>query len=97
MYDFKCTSCEHRFDRVVDRDDTTAECPECGDTADKVMSAPRIGRYNDPAVKSAALRKRSYEHSMREAAKEPERIAKKLGVEPKVQNRWNLRSTKSSK
>jgi len=53
--------------------------------------------YNDPAVKAAALKKRSYDHSMADAKKNAEKIASQLGGVAKPQAKWNIRSTKSEK
>lgn len=95
LYDFHCEHCDQRFEALVDSGETQAEC-QCGEMADRVMSAPHVGVLNDPAAREAALRRRSHEHSMREAKKNPEQLASKFGARAKVQQPWNLRSRKSS-
>lgn len=37
-YDFKCTNCQHIEDQWVDHNDKFATCPECGDTAQRIIS-----------------------------------------------------------
>lgn len=93
-YDFHCSSCDSRFDALVDSDATEETCPNCGAMASRTVSAVRVGAYNDPAAKSAALKKRSYEHSMKEAKKNADQIAAKMGGHAKAQAKWNLRSQK---
>jgi putative FmdB family regulatory protein len=41
IYEFRCPSCDSRFDALVDRGAETHTCPECGaDGAERVMSVP---------------------------------------------------------
>lgn len=38
-YDFKCIKCFHIEDQWVDSTDTYTTCPECGDTAQRIISS----------------------------------------------------------
>jgi len=40
-YDFKCTNCQHIEEQWVDSRDFFATCPECGDTAQRIISPVR--------------------------------------------------------
>jgi putative FmdB family regulatory protein len=41
MYEFRCGSCDARFELLVDAGTKTAACPECGDAgAERLLSAP---------------------------------------------------------
>lgn len=97
LHDFQCSSCETNFEALVPSEQTQTECVECGATAERVISAPHVGVMNDPTVRGEALRKRSHEHSVRQAKQNPERLASKVGGEPRVQNPWNVRTRKSPK
>lgn len=67
--DFWCFSCEEMFEALV-RDEEMPECRNCGsESVEKRISAPRIGLYNNPEARSAALKKRSEEHTKREQKK----------------------------
>ena len=79
----------------MDSGETSTAC-QCGAMAERVISAPYVGVMNDPTVQAEALRKRSREHSIREAKANPERLAGQYGGRAKVQQPWNLRSRKSS-
>ena len=37
-FDFKCTTCNHIEEQWVDSEDEFATCPECGDTARRIIS-----------------------------------------------------------
>lgn len=90
LRDFHCDACNVRFeDYVSSGDDRFAACPKCGVPCELVLSAPRVGVYNDPAAKNAALKKRSHDHSMREMKREPEKYGFKAGDK----RPWNLRSS----
>jgi putative FmdB family regulatory protein len=43
IYTFKCTdeSCGHQFDELTEYV-TTLQCPQCGASADKVITTPQI-------------------------------------------------------
>lgn len=43
MFDFVCSHCGQVTEKLVDDDYNCIECPECQSTANRVMSAPRIG------------------------------------------------------
>ena len=38
-YDFKCMKCDHIEEQWVDTNDLFATCPECGDSAQRVISS----------------------------------------------------------
>lgn len=92
VYDFYCPICEEKFDAIVDKNTVKEVCPDCGEDSEKVFSAPRVGKYNDPTVRREALIKRSHEHSVKEARKNAEQLAKKMGGKPKSQSPWNIRN-----
>lgn len=66
MYDFKCLRCGHEFEALVRPDDEWEECPECRDKAEKVIGMSNLGFMNQYEKRTEALKKRSYEHTMRE-------------------------------
>ncbi|NIR43152.1 MAG: zinc ribbon domain-containing protein [Gemmatimonadetes bacterium] len=39
-YDYRCESCGHQFEKFSQRisDESTAECPKCGGTAERLIS-----------------------------------------------------------
>ena len=51
LYEWRCRSCDTKFDEMTYSDVRTCECPECGGEADRLLSAghidPRLGI--DPA------------------------------------------------
>lgn len=92
LYDFLCSSCGNVFEALVLSHFQDSEtCSKCGGKASRLMPAPKVGTMHDPLVKAEALKKRSFEHSVKEARKDPEKLASKLKAKPKVQNPWNLR------
>ena len=43
LHDFKCSECNHTFEELVKSGVTQIPCPECEETANRVMlKAPRI-------------------------------------------------------
>lgn len=70
LYDFRCNSCETRFDEFARIDDTVIPCPECGQDARRLISTPRfdpkMGLDPDFATLSDKWAKRK-EASAREA------------------------------
>jgi predicted ATP-dependent serine protease len=94
VYDFYCELCDEKFDAIVDKNTVKHVCEACGNDASKVFSACRVGKYNTPEATSAALQKRSHEHSVKQARKNAEQLASKLGGVAKPQAKWNIRSTK---
>jgi putative FmdB family regulatory protein len=44
-YDFKCTECGHLEEQWVDTADNFATCPECGETAKRIIS-PVSTKFN---------------------------------------------------
>lgn len=95
-HDFVCPECGFKFDDLVPRGNTTTLCQECGETAAVTVSAPSLGFMNDPNRRAAALKKRSEEHSVKQARANPEALAAKLKAKPRVQNAWNVRTPKKA-
>jgi putative FmdB family regulatory protein len=61
LYEYQCTKCNHRFERIRKfSDPPLTTCPECSGTVEQMMSAPAVlfkgsGWYvTDYARKSAA-------------------------------------------
>ena len=40
-YDFRCTECNHTEEQWVDSKEQYATCPECGETAQRIISSIR--------------------------------------------------------
>ena len=38
LFEFKCGTCSHAFESLESRDTREVECPECGATADRMLS-----------------------------------------------------------
>jgi putative FmdB family regulatory protein len=91
MRDFDCEVCG-TFESLVNNDQVDEVCPTCGKSCKRILSAPYIGSMNDPVKRAETLKKRSKEHSLKEAKANPEKIASQLGGKPKVQNLWNVRN-----
>lgn len=73
--DFECGNCGAEWDDLVDKNDQTSECPECGTVAEKpVLSAPALATFSmmSPAQRAAHLKQRSEKHTNKEIAKEAE-------------------------
>ena len=50
-FDFKCDTCDHRFEKMVKRDTLPHYCPNCGATTiRKILSAP--GGFSFKGVKA---------------------------------------------
>jgi hypothetical protein len=64
--DFLCEPCNEVFEELLGPDDRFAPCPVCGQPAEMIISAPMIGKMNDPIVRNEALKKRSAAHTKRE-------------------------------
>lgn len=91
LREFHCDACNDRFESLMDSsDDRIAPCPRCGAPCEMAMSAPRLGVYNDPAARSAILKKRSHDDTMKQLKKEPE----KYGFQAADKRPWNIRSHK---
>lgn len=90
VFDFMCEPCNVIFDELVENDERFLPCPECTQPAERIISAPLIGKMNDPATRAATLRKRSHDHTMKNLSKEPE----KYGFQKDVHRRWNIRGRK---
>lgn len=39
IYEYRCDKCGHQFDRLVKMDTPNPECPECGSSVKKLLSA----------------------------------------------------------
>jgi putative FmdB family regulatory protein len=37
-YDYKCTECSHVEEQWMDNNDVLSTCPECGETAQRIIS-----------------------------------------------------------
>jgi hypothetical protein len=90
LRDFHCDACSSTFEELVSSKQTAVLCA-CGSEAVFVLSAPRIGVYNDPGKRSAILKQRSQEHTVKELKKEPERYGFAAGEK----RPWNLRASKA--
>jgi putative FmdB family regulatory protein len=44
LFDFRCPDCNSVFEDLVKPDIRSAQCPECGATAARMVSTPRIDR-----------------------------------------------------
>lgn len=42
LFEFRCTSCEHKFDDLVKSDVQQTPCPNCSGTGERLVSAPRL-------------------------------------------------------
>jgi len=42
LFDFRCTSCDEKFDALVKSEQRTHTCPACGGEAKRLISTPRI-------------------------------------------------------
>lgn len=42
LYEYVCSSCEHRFERIMKRGARAPRCPECGKSTRRQISAPAI-------------------------------------------------------
>ena len=97
MFEFECSQCGLIFEDLVQKDETIVPCKKCEAFSNRILSAPRVGLYNDPNRRAEELRDRATKHQQREAAKNPEMIAAKTGGKPKAQTPWNARSQKITK
>ncbi len=41
LYDFRCTECQHKFEKLV-KPDVLPPCPKCSNVTKRLISAPRI-------------------------------------------------------
>lgn len=92
MYDLECSVCEYSFEALVSPDEQIL-CPECSGPSRILLSAVRVGHYNDPAKRSAALKLRSKEHSIKNMKQNWD----KLGFESDKLSKWNVRDSKNRK
>ena len=53
LYDYRCEVCHHSFDKLAKMNDYVVECPNCGASANRTVSAPLtikltgIGNYKN--------------------------------------------------
>lgn len=65
--DFKCSDCNHEWEELY-REGEGVDCPMCGSSnTQALISTPGLGTYSmlDREGKAAHLKKRSYEHGMK--------------------------------
>lgn len=75
--DFECERCGCVWEDLVKRNDQVSDCPECNALSTKtVISCPNVNTFGmkSPAERSAAMKKRSEDHTKKELRKEPERF-----------------------
>lgn len=55
MYEWRCLSCETKFDHLAKQEVRKTECPECGAEAKRLISTPRfdLGGGKDPDFPTA--------------------------------------------
>lgn len=55
LYDWRCTKCNTKFEALAKMVELTCDCPECGSTANRLISTPRLDPGNglDPSMPSA--------------------------------------------
>ena len=44
MFDFRCKKCDAMFEDLVKPDVFQAQCPKCGQSANRIISCPRIDK-----------------------------------------------------
>lgn len=72
--DFECLKCAHQFIDMVTREEQDKQvCPECGNPARWIISAPKLATYSMMSQddKAKHLRKRSRDHTRKELKKDP--------------------------
>jgi putative FmdB family regulatory protein len=42
LYDFKCTSCDHRYEALVTSSTLVGKCPECDSDSTRLISCPHL-------------------------------------------------------
>ena len=99
MLDFTCPNCDCKFEDLVDSKERVAPCPECNTEAPQRVSAT-IATVGPPGSErfQEVMRKRSHDHSVKEAKKNVDQLASKFGsgAKPRAQSKWNIRSHKKS-
>jgi hypothetical protein len=73
---YKCNSatCGHEWEDMVERSEEDKQvCPECGCPASWMLCAPNVATFSllDKAGQTAALKKRSRDHTRKELKKDP--------------------------
>lgn len=99
LHDFICETCDVKFEMLVRSDEFQVVHDECGQTAERIMSGPWVGRMNNPETQRAALEKRSYDHTIKESRSNADGLAAKMGgtAQPRAQQTWNIRTPKKAK
>lgn len=86
LVDFECSDCGNKFEELIKSSDIKEiEC-SCGSVAQKIISAPRVGLYNDDERRHAVLKDRAHAHSKKTLRENQERN----GITPKAEGRWNF-------
>ncbi len=52
IYEFFCSDCQNRFERISRSSQQEADCPTCGKPSPKQVSAPSIGSASSAAAPS---------------------------------------------
>ena len=47
FYEYRCPHCNHRFEELVDFDESDPECPKCGGTTSRLLSTPSFSLKGD--------------------------------------------------
>ncbi len=69
-YEWRCKTCDHKFDAMTKPDVRVHECPKCGEESKRLISCPRIDPKLglDPAFGTMADKwERTYMSGVREA------------------------------
>jgi len=89
LFDFKCNECDQGFEDYISSTTVAVVCPHCTSTnVEKVLSAVRVGLYNNRETRTEALKRRSEEHTAREQRK---------GNMPSVRDLAGAKSTRDLK
>lgn len=46
MFNFSCCTCQHTFEKLEKSSVAVATCPNCGNDAEKTVSAPTAFKFN---------------------------------------------------
>ena len=42
LFEFQCNKCNHKFEKMIPSDQRVATCPECNESAYRLVSAPML-------------------------------------------------------